>query len=293
MTSKKDLDCIFNEDKFVRNYKTGEKVTGQFAQSLIEQSGLVKDANANPEKPLVVLDNACGAGVVSSLLHQQLNEKVKENWRLTCGDISEAMLEYTRGRLQREGWQNAEVKVVDAQETGLPSAHYTHAITAFAYMALPKSLEALDESFRILQPGGTIALSTWIELGWIPVVHKALETIPGNLPFPTTQEFLSILSHGEWHSVPWIKSQLQQRGFENIIVKADTKAISLVIPEFVEMVMLMFPIGAKSFWTPKQREDSEDKIRPALVKYLEDRYGKDGDVPIEWTAILSTARKPN
>lgn len=117
--------------------------------------------------------------------------------------------------------------------------------------------------------------------------------MPGNLPFPTSQEFLSILSHGEWHSVPWIKSQLQQRGFENIIVEANTKAISLLIPEFVEMAMMMFPIIAKSFWTHKQREDSEDKVRPALVKYLEDRYGKDGDVPVEWTAILITARKPN
>lgn len=161
MASKKELESMFNDDKFVKNYKTGEKVTGQFAQSLIDQSGMVMDANANPEKPLVVLDNACGTGVVSSLLHQQLNEKVQENWHLTCGDISEAMLEYTRGRLQREGWQNTEVKIVDAQETGLPSAHYTHVITAFgkllsppilgldsdsllAYMALPKSLEALD-----------------------------------------------------------------------------------------------------------------------------------------------------
>lgn len=122
---------------------------------------------------------------------------------------------------------------------------------------------------------------------------KALETMPGNLPFPTSEEFLSILSHGKWHSVPWIKSQLQQRGFENIIVEADTKAISLPVPEFVEMSMLMFPMIANSFWTQKQREDSQDKVRPALEKYLEDRYGKDGDVFIEWTAVLSTARKPN
>lgn len=140
MALRKDLDSMFNDDKFVRNYKTGEKVTGQFAQSLIEQSGLVMDANANPEKPLVVFDCACGTGVISSLLHQQLNEKVKENWQLTCGDISEAMLKHTRGRLQSEDWQNTEVKVVDAQETGLPSAHYTHVITAFGELLSPPIL---------------------------------------------------------------------------------------------------------------------------------------------------------
>jgi hypothetical protein len=100
------------------------------------------------------------------------------------------------------------------------------------------------------------------------------------------------LGHGEWNSVHWIESQLQQRGFENIIVKADTKAISLPVLEFVEMAMIMFPIITKFFWTDKQREDSEGKVRPALEKYLESHYGKNGDVPMEWTAILSTARKP-
>lgn len=158
-----ELRKLFEDDKMVKHYEIGEKVTGQFAQSLLEQSGMIKDANATPEKPLVVFDNACGTGAVSSLLSQQLNEGVKKNWQLTCGDISESMLNYTRRRLQREGWQNALVKVVDAQDTGLPSAHYTHAITAFgklisqpvnyarsgslirsAYMALPESLDALD-----------------------------------------------------------------------------------------------------------------------------------------------------
>ncbi|KAJ5133345.1 hypothetical protein N7448_001626 [Penicillium atrosanguineum] len=290
---KYEWQKMFKDNKFVDNYKTGEKVTGKFAQSLLEQSGMVKYANSSPEKSLVVLDNACGTGVVSSLLNQQLSEKVKKNWNLTCGDITEGMLAYTRNRLQHEDWQNVEVKNVDAQETGLPSAHYTHAITAFAYMALPKSLEALDETSRILQPGGTIAFSTWIEPGWITIVQKALETIPESLPFPTTEEFLAHSGRVEWNSVPWIESQLKQRGFEKIIVKADTKTISLPGPEFVEMAMIMFPVITKSFWTEKQREDHGDKVRPALEKYLEQRYGKDEDVPMEWTAILSTACKPN
>lgn len=132
---KSEWQTLFKDDKFVKTYRIGEKITGQFAQSLLDQSGMVKYANSNPEKSLVVFDNACGTGVVSSLLNQQLNEKVKKNWNLTCGDISEGMLGYTRHRLQHEDWQNAEVKIVDAQETGLPSAHYTHAITAFGKLA--------------------------------------------------------------------------------------------------------------------------------------------------------------
>ncbi|KAJ5666303.1 uncharacterized protein N7477_008751 [Penicillium maclennaniae] len=284
---------IFKDDKFVKNYKVGEKVTAQFAQSLLEQSGIVGNANLSPGKTLVVFDNACGTGIVSSLLNQQLQDEVKKNWNLTCGDISPGMLEYTRHRSQHEDWQNVEVKLVDAQETGLPSAHYTHTITAFAYMALPESLAALDESTRILQPGGIIAFSTWIEPGWITVIQKALETITENLPLLTAEKFLFLSGRGEWNSVSWIKSQLKQRDFENIIVKTDTKAISLPGLEFVEMAMMMLPIVTKFLWTDKQREDHEHKVRPALERYLEEHYGKNAEVPMKWTAILSTARKPD
>lgn len=101
---------------------------------------------------------------------------------------------------------------------------------------------------------------------------------------------MTSLGNGDWNSVEWIESQLQERGFDDINVKADTKAISLLVPEFVEMFMLMFPMISKSFWTEEQREKYGDLVRPALEKYL-DMYGVDGEVPMEWTAILSTARK--
>lgn len=160
MASDQEWEKLFKDNKFVKNYKTGERVTGQFAQALIDQSGLILESRNNPGRPLVVLDNACGTGIVSSLLHQQLNDKTKSNWKLTCGDISEGMLEYTKLRMEKEMWQNAETKIVDAQDTQLPDAHYTHVFTAFgefqanelwaitdkhlAYMAIPKSLVALD-----------------------------------------------------------------------------------------------------------------------------------------------------
>lgn len=131
MSLKQDWEQLFKDDKFVSNYKTGERLTGQFVQALISQSGLVADSTINPDKPLLVFDNACGTGVVSSILDQQLHDTAKSNWKVTCGDISEGMLEYTRCRMERENWQNAEVKTLDAQALQLPSAHFTHVITAF------------------------------------------------------------------------------------------------------------------------------------------------------------------
>lgn len=90
----------------------------------------------------------------------------------------------------------------------------------------------------------------------------------------------------------WIQSQLKERGLENICARPETRAIPLSVPEFVEMTVIMFPMITKFFWTEKQREENSEKVRPALEEYLGEQYGENGEVPMQWTAILSTARKP-
>lgn len=131
-----DWNILFNDDKFIKAYSLGEKVTGQFAQLLVNQSGVVADSKSHQDRPLVVLDNACGTGVISSVLHHDLDEQVKARWKLTCGDFSDGMLEYTRRRIDSEKWLNAEVKSIDAQDTKLPSEHFSHVYTAFGMYIL-------------------------------------------------------------------------------------------------------------------------------------------------------------
>lgn len=115
--------------------------------------------------------------------------------------------------------------------------------------------------------------------------------MPGNLPFPETAELMSVMSDGEWNSVPWIESQLEQRGFEDIDVRVETAKISLQSSVFVEMIMLVLPTMIKSFWDEKQGETNKDNVHAAVKNYVDDTYGCDGGVETNWVAILSTARK--
>jgi hypothetical protein len=115
--------------------------------------------------------------------------------------------------------------------------------------------------------------------------------MPDNLTFPETGELMSIMSDGEWNSIPWIESQLEQRGFKDINVRAETVKLMLKPSLFVEMTMLVLPVMFKSFWNEEQRENLEDKVRAALEKYVADIYGSDGDLETNWMAIISTARK--
>ncbi|KAI9934731.1 hypothetical protein AWENTII_005746 [Aspergillus wentii] len=287
MATGQDFEKLFKDDAFVSKYKIGEKITGEFAKVLIEQSGI---ANST-QRPLVIFDNACGTGIISSTLHDTLSVSARETWKLTCGDISEGMLEYTKQRIEHEHWHNAETKIVDAQNTGLPSTHYTHVFAAFVFTTVPNYQAALDESFRILQPGGTIAISTWEKPGWIPIVKSAVETMPGNLPFPTTEEFLKT-NTGQWNSGSWVESQLRKGGFENVQITAVSRSVRFDIHEFVSMAMAILPMLLQKFWTQEQRDQSEANVQPTLLRYLEEKYGPHGQVPAEFVAVIATGHKP-
>ncbi|KAJ5731925.1 hypothetical protein N7493_003406 [Penicillium malachiteum] len=289
--STPNWEVLFNDPNFIKSYETGERVTGTFADTLIEQSGIVTSSKADPECSLIILDNACGTAVVSSILHRDIDDHVKGNWKLTCGDLAEGMLEYTRRRIQREKWINSDVKTVDVQDTKLPSSHYTHVFSSFVFMAVPRSLTALDETTRILQPGGIIGFTTWIQPGWVPIVKKAIELLPGRLPWPSAEEFMRTIGEGKWDSPAWIESQLKERGFCDINVTSVTRSNPLTVSEFVDMSMFMAPIVIEYFWSEKMRQENKDKIKPTLEKYIIDTYGENGEVSGEWVAIVSTARK--
>lgn len=131
MAKVQDFSTMFKDENFVKSYKLAEKATAPFGSDLIDHCGIVAEAKSNPEKPLVILDNACGTGVITRMLNERLDAQTKSKWKITCGDFSEAMIEYTKREALKEGWPNVETKIVDAQDTGLPSDYYTHVITAF------------------------------------------------------------------------------------------------------------------------------------------------------------------
>ncbi|KKK26447.1 hypothetical protein ARAM_000243 [Aspergillus rambellii] len=111
MASSKVITDLFKDPAFITQYRNAEKVTGAFAPPLVQQSGI-----ATFQGSPVILDSACGTGIVASTLVSMLGDEVKQSWELTCGDLSQGMVEYTRHRARDQGWPNTEVKLVNAQD---------------------------------------------------------------------------------------------------------------------------------------------------------------------------------
>jgi ubiquinone/menaquinone biosynthesis C-methylase UbiE len=85
-----------------------EEITGLPANAMLVQSGLLP----TPPKGAVVLDNACGGGIVTSHLFGALGKTT--DVRVVCGDFEEYMVNSSAERIKKNGW-NGEAVVADAQ----------------------------------------------------------------------------------------------------------------------------------------------------------------------------------
>lgn len=107
-----DLVRLFADPKIARNFKAMEPTVSPFARALILQA-FHQDVD-NIRKPLTILDNACGTGIISEQLFDILGESTKKGMKLVCGDLSEVMVNYVKEKIEEKGWKNAEARVVDA-----------------------------------------------------------------------------------------------------------------------------------------------------------------------------------
>ncbi|KAF7986407.1 hypothetical protein HWV62_31259 [Athelia sp. TMB] len=284
-------ESIWTDPRNAKLYKAGEHITGAPAVDLIKQAGLLQTPL---QRPPVILDNACGTGIVTSLLYQMMPEENVKNMDLVSGDISTGMVDTVKQRIEENGWKGVKAQVVDGMNTGFPDKYFTHVITNFGIMLMPEPEEALEECFRILQPGGICALTSWKTIGWIPDAREAIATIEGAPPFPDTIKFLHSMGKGEWHETSWVETTLKRLGFENIELNIARNVPSMGTPEaygksFSGMLGQML-LGSKS-WTKDDLEKYGQSLGPAVTKFQKEKIG-DKDVEFEMVAIIATARKP-
>ncbi|RAL12380.1 methyltransferase tpcH [Aspergillus homomorphus CBS 101889] len=280
------LDPVFQGKSFAAQYTSAAKISELYAQTLIDESGIAEFHH----RPLIVLDNACGTGSVASVLSRTLNEQNRTSWQLTCGDLAGGMVEYTQHRMKTEGWHNAEAKIMNAQETGLPSAHYTHAFTAFAFNMFPDPKGALKECHRVLQPGGTLATSTWKHANWCTIMTPVVKTLQADLPYPTMEKINAMLNKG-WDSESHVRAYFEQAGFKDVDISTVEKECTLPIQEFSEACKILLPYVLSRFWTQWQRDQYAAQLPETLLQYLKEEYGKDGLVPMKGVAIVAVGRK--
>jgi SAM-dependent methyltransferase len=117
-------------------YQSVERVTGPFAQALVEQSGVITTTSSSSEKKINILDQGCGTGVIAAALHRSCPAggaaAEAKNWHLTCTDVSAPMLAAMQERIEANGWEsNTETAVSDILKNRLESERFDFLFASF------------------------------------------------------------------------------------------------------------------------------------------------------------------
>lgn len=103
--------------------------------------------------------------------------RVAPDGRLLQTDLVPEMVDAARRRAADRGLENVEHRVVDAQQIDLPDGSVDGVLCRFGYMLMRDPAQALEETHRVLRPGGRVAFSVWAapeDNPWGTAVGRAL-----------------------------------------------------------------------------------------------------------------------
>jgi ubiquinone/menaquinone biosynthesis C-methylase UbiE len=112
---------------------------------------------ANLQPGMRVLDACCGTG--ASAIPAALN--VGMTGSVLGVDLAESLLELARNKSQRQGLTNIEFQCADFSTLNLPSESFDAIVCVFGIFFLPDMEAAVAELWRMLRPGGTLAITSW------------------------------------------------------------------------------------------------------------------------------------
>ena len=144
-----------------------------------------------------VLDMGCGWGTISYALAPKVREVVGL-------DFSERAIAGCKARTDLHGLDNVVFEVGDARDSGLDAASFDVVVAAdlFEHLYPEDSVAVAAEAFRVLRPGGRIAV-------WTPCRSHVLEVLK-NRDIILKRD----VSHVDYKSMPRMKEILAGAGFE-------------------------------------------------------------------------------
>ena len=109
-----------------------------------------------------VLDLCCGAGASAI----PAARAVGPQGRVVGVDVSQALLDLARSTADAEGLTNLELRCADATATGCADGEFDAVVCVFGVFFLPDMVAFIQEMWRMVRPGGTLAITTWGP-GWL------------------------------------------------------------------------------------------------------------------------------
>jgi SAM-dependent methyltransferase len=116
-------------------------------------------------------------------------------------DVAQALLELARAKAEAEHLANIDFRVGDMRSLGFPNGHFDAVVCVFGLFFVPDRVALLRELWRMVKPGGRIAVTTWgpdvLEPGstafWTAVERERPDLVRGFNPWDDLIEPAQVL----------------------------------------------------------------------------------------------------
>ncbi len=132
-------------DRWSDWYSMSERDFEPIREELIDQLALTAGDR--------VLDIGCGPGVNFTVIR----EAIGEDGRLAAVDYSPEMVAKARERVERNGWENVEVRCADATTVDFDE-QFDAAVATLSMSVMPDVRQAVENVYGLLVPGGSFAV---------------------------------------------------------------------------------------------------------------------------------------
>lgn len=234
----------------------------------IERMGLHRGAH--------VLDVCCGTGASALPAAQAVGPEGK----VIAVDLAGELLKLGQAKAQAAGLQSLEFRRGDMTSLGFPDHHFDAVLCVFGIFFVSDMETQVAELWRMVRPGGRLAITTWGKRFWSPAYDLWLEVVHRRRPD------LYIAFH-PWDRITTtdaVSRLLQDGGAQNVEVDAEDGYQTLRTPEDFWTIAL----GSGLRWTIDQMGT---ELAREVKQELLDRLSAIGIIQIETNAIYAVAEK--
>jgi ubiquinone/menaquinone biosynthesis C-methylase UbiE len=104
-----------------------------------------------------VLDVCCGSGASAI----PAAEAVGPAGSVLGVDLAARLLELAAGKAEKRGLENVEFRIADMLDLRLPASGFDAVVCVFGIFFVPDMQHAVRELWRLVRPGGRLAITTW------------------------------------------------------------------------------------------------------------------------------------
>lgn len=247
-----NLPSIYSDYAAEYEYKAGGVTREMSAACLSSVPPLTPDS--------VVHDNACGPGIVTSVLMESGAKPT-----IYATDLADGMVEVTNGLAKQNGWRTVHGKVMDGQNLEFSENYFTHSFSCMGIYLFPNPTKGVEEMYRTLRPGGTACVTGMRDIIWAGYAEKVYAE-----RFPDAQEPLGIPDYFVWSKEGVLANVLAGAGFRDISVKEINPAFRF---EDAETTRTIWKSKLKTFSTALGKLD--DATYDAYYTQFWDELAKD------------------